>query len=75
MLAEDLKRISRTAREALRAVREFEQGVGGDLYGQIVIESDEEIDAALLEDIESMLRLARQNYPSQEIRLIVVAHP
>ena len=75
MLADELKRIQRTAREALRAVRDFESEVGGDLYGQIVVEEDEEIDAELLEDIQGMLRLARQNYPSHEIRLIVVAHP
>ena len=74
-LADELKRIQRTARDALRAVREFENGVGGDLYGQIVVEEDEEVDEELLGDVEALLKLARQQYPQTELRLIVVAQP
>ena len=72
-LARDLKRIERTAREAIRAVRDFEREIGGDVHGTFLIEGNEtqeDYEQELLDYVE----LAKNTYPGRAIAVIVVAH-
>lgn len=73
LLAEDLKRISRTARDALRAVRDLEQELEGDVHGQFLIEGDEEAED-YRDELMEYIHLARNTYPGRDLTILVVAH-
>jgi hypothetical protein len=71
--AATISRLQRSAREALRAVRELERTMDADMFGSYVIEADEELDEDIEGEIVDLLRLARETYPTQEIELVVIA--
>ena len=72
-LVEELKSVQRTARDALRAVRDLGREVGGDVFGKFAIEADEPIDDEVLLELRAFLDHARDVYEDQELTLIVVA--
>lgn len=72
--AEKFKRLHRTAREALRAVRDLERVQDDDLFGRYVLDEHEELDDENLDEVAELLHLARQTYPTQRLDIIVMAH-
>jgi hypothetical protein len=71
-LVAELKGVAEAARTAVRAVRDLEREMGGDVFGRYVIESGEAI-SDVEDEIGEFLRHARHLYPDQELTLLVIA--
>ena len=73
LLSQELKRITRTARDALRAVRDLEEELDGDVHGQFIIQSDE-AENEYQHELLQYVALAQSNYPGRDLTVLVIAH-
>lgn len=65
-------RLTRAARDALRAARELERVHNADVYGRYVWHPEEELDQ---DELIGFLELARQLYPGAILEIAVIAQP
>lgn len=69
----ELKRARNAVRALGSSLSELDRVETVDRFGEFVIETDEPIDGQVQEELVSMLQMARNDHPGQQIEVVVIA--
>lgn len=69
----ELKRARNAVRALGASLAELDDVETVDRFGKFIIEADEELESGVEQDLVSMLRMARKDYPGQELEVVVIA--